>query len=95
LTKRKILSKLAAIFDPFGVAAAIVIKSKIALQELWQLGLKLDDELPSASREKWIRMLSDVKFDRCLTPSEAFGKPCLIVFCYASRLEFGAVTRVL
>jgi hypothetical protein len=31
LTKRKILSKLAAIFDPIGVAAAIVIKSKIAL----------------------------------------------------------------
>jgi hypothetical protein len=45
------------------------------MQELWQLGLKLDDELPSASREKWIRIfkeirkLNDVKFDRCLTPS--------------------------
>jgi hypothetical protein len=100
LTKRKILSKLAAIFDPFGVAAAIVIKSKIALQELWQLGLKWDDEVPSTSREKWIRIfkeirkLNDVKFDRCLTPSEAFGKPCLVVFCDASRLAFGAVAYI-
>ena len=90
LTMRKILSKLAAIFDPIGVAAAIVIKSKIALQELWQLRLKWDDEVPSASREKWIRIfkeireLNDVKFDRCLTPSESFGKPCLIVFRDAS-----------
>jgi hypothetical protein len=100
LTKRKILSELAAIFDPIRVAAAIVIKSKIALQELWQFGLKWDDEVPSASREKWIRIfkeirkLNDVKFDRCLTPSEAFGKPCLIVFCDASRLAFGAVAYI-
>ena len=39
LTKRSILSKIAGIFDPIGVAAAVIIKSKIAMQELWQLGL--------------------------------------------------------
>lgn len=39
LTKRKILSKVAGIFDPIGAAAAILIKAKIAMQELWQLGL--------------------------------------------------------
>ena len=39
LTKRLILSRLAGIFDPIGVAAAVIVKSKIAMQELWQLGM--------------------------------------------------------
>ncbi len=34
LTKRLILSRLAGIFDPIGVAAAVIVKSKIAMQEL-------------------------------------------------------------
>ena len=100
LTKRRILSKLAAIFDPIGVAAVIVIKSKIALQELWQLGLNWDDEVSGALKQNWIRIfeeiakLNDVKFERCLTPAEVVGKPYLIVFCDASRLAFGAVAYI-
>ena len=100
LTKRRILSKLAAIFDPIGVAAVIVIKSKITLQELWQLGLNWDDEVSGASKQNWIRIfeeiakLNDVKFERCLTPAEVVGKPYLIVFCDASRLAFGAVAYI-
>ena len=39
LTKRLILSKLVGIFDPVGAGAAVLIKPKIATQELWQLGL--------------------------------------------------------
>lgn len=100
LTKRQILSKIAAIFDPIGVGAAIVIKAKIALQELWQLGLNWDDEVSTALRKKWICIfeeisrLNDVKFDRCLTPPEVFGKPSLVVLCDASRLAFGAVAYI-
>lgn len=47
LTKRLILSKLAGIFDPVGAGAAVLIKPKIAMQELCQLGLGWDDEVPS------------------------------------------------
>ena len=39
LTRHLILSKLAGIFDPVGGGAAVLIKPKIAMQELWQLGL--------------------------------------------------------
>ena len=39
LTKRQILSKLAGIFDPIGAGAAVLIKPKIAMQELWQVAL--------------------------------------------------------
>ena len=70
LTNRTVLSKLAAIYDPVGFAAAIIIKLKIALQELCHLGLDWDDNVPPAIRQKWISLLeeivklNDVKFDR-------------------------------
>ena len=37
LTKRKILSKVARVFDPIGFAAAFLIRAKIGLQRLWQV----------------------------------------------------------
>ena len=97
LTKRNILSKLATIFDPIGIGAAIIVKAKIALQELWQLGLDWDDNIPHTAKEKWTRIfedlakLNDVKCHRCLMPPNVVGKPSIIVFCDASRLAFGAV----
>ena len=35
MTKRLILSKLAGVFDPMGTGAAVLVKPKIAMQELW------------------------------------------------------------
>ena len=96
LTKRLILSKLAGVFDPIGAGAAVLIKPKIAMQELWQLGLGWDDEVPPELRQKWLKLfqemvdLNKAKFERCLTPPEATGDPSLVVFCDASRLAFGA-----
>ena len=46
LTNRLILSKLAGVFDPMGARAAVLVKPKIAMQELWQIGLGWDDEVP-------------------------------------------------
>ena len=100
LTKQNILSKLAAIFDPIGIGAAIIVKAKIALQELWQLGLDWDDDISHTAKEKWTRIFEDlaklnfVKFDCCLTPPNVVGKPSIIVFCNASRLAFGAVAYI-
>ena len=96
LTKRQILSKLAGIFDPIGAGAAVLIKPKIAMQELWQLGLSWDDEVPPEVKRKWMVLfeemiaLNNVKFERCITPPNATGDPALVVFCDASRLAFGA-----
>ena len=52
VTKRKLQSQVAGSYDPIGVTAAFVIRCKIALQELWQLGLDWDDELPSNIADK-------------------------------------------
>ena len=96
LTKRQILSKLAGIFYPIGAGAAVLIRPKIALQQLWQIGLSWDEEVPANERIKWMTLseemtaLNDVKFDRCLTPPGANGDPSLVVFCDASRLVFRA-----
>ena len=50
---RLILSKLAGVFDP----AAVLVKPKIAMQELWQIGLGWDDEVPPEIKRKWISCL--------------------------------------
>ena len=47
VTKRKLQSQVAGSYDPIGVTAAFVIRCKIVLQEIWQIGLDWDDELPS------------------------------------------------
>ena len=68
------LSKLSGIFDPIGGGVAVLIKSKIAMQELWQRGLGWDDDVPPDIRMKWTALFSEmsalnqVQFERCLTP---------------------------
>ena len=81
LTKRMILSQIARIYDPVGFTAAFLIKAKIGLQQLWQKGLDWDQELPEEIYRDWVqlfeqtRYLSEVKFERCLTPSGAVRFP--------------------
>jgi len=52
LTKRPILSKLAGIVDPIRAGAAVLIKGKITMQELWQLGLSWDEDVPPEAKKK-------------------------------------------
>ena len=62
ITKRVILSHIA----------------RIGMQQLWQLGLDWDEELPPAVQEKWISLfqeikeLDDVSFERSLLASTVF-----------------------
>ncbi|XP_071481170.1 uncharacterized protein [Diadema antillarum] len=96
MTKRSILSQVARIFDPIGFATPIVIRAKIGLQRLWEEGLNWDDELPEESQTEWRKLfremekLTNVRFQRCLTPTNARGKPTLCIFCDASMEAFGA-----
>ena len=60
LTKRKILSRIAGIFDPIGSGAPILIKAKIAMQELWQYGLDWDDKAPDEVRKKWLELFKEL-----------------------------------
>ncbi|XP_068723496.1 uncharacterized protein [Montipora capricornis] len=100
LTKRTVLSQIARIFDPVGFAAAFLVRAKVGMQRLWQQGLEWDQELPSASREEWIRFfqemgdLNHVTFERSLTPADAIALPILCIFSDASNEAFGTCAYV-
>ena len=100
LTKRMILSQIARIYDPVGFTAAFLIKAKIGLQQLWQKGPDWDQELPEEVYQDWVQLfeqmqyLSEVKFERCLTPTSVIGSPTFCVFSDALDEAFGACTYV-
>ncbi|KAJ8036637.1 hypothetical protein HOLleu_20672 [Holothuria leucospilota] len=99
LTKRKILSQVAQIFDPVGFASAFVIRAKIGLQHLWQKGLDWDSELSERDEEKWRHLfkemenLNALKFERCLTPVNG-RDPILCIFSDASEFAFGTCAYI-
>ena len=93
LTKRKILSQIASIFDPIGAGAPMLIKTKIAMQELWQHGLDWDDEVPDSIKRRWMELFNELvalnvsNFDRCLKQVNAIEDPWLVVMLQDLRLE--------
>ena len=94
------LSRIAKIYDPIGFAAAIIIRAKITMQQLWEMGYDWDQVLPPEICQKWIELfkeleeLNGVTFPRCLTPVGAVGFAMLCVFSDASRQAFGACAYV-
>lgn len=36
-TKRTVLSKISQIYDPLGLASAVTIRARVALQEIWKV----------------------------------------------------------
>ncbi|XP_028416265.1 uncharacterized protein LOC114540191 [Dendronephthya gigantea] len=100
LTKRKILSQIARVFDPFGFAAAFIIKAKIGMQDLWERGIEWDEELTKADHDKWMALfeemkeLNNVTVVRCLTPICVIGKPTLCIFSDASEKAFGTCAYI-
>ena len=100
LTKRSVLSRVAATFDRVGFASAFVIRAKICLQDFWKRGLDWDDELPHDMQEFWTSLfneallLSQLEFERCLTPASAIEHPILCTFADASTEAFGTFSYV-
>lgn len=100
LTKSTILSRIARIHDPIGMAAAFLIRAKIGLQRLWLEGLDWDDELSPTRQSSWTNLfeemneLNHVMFERSLTPDDVIGAPSLIIFADTSRQAFGTCAYV-
>ena len=70
------------------------------MQELWQIGLHWDDNLPCHVQEKWIQFFKEMKeldkigFKRCLVPPETPEAPVLCVFSDASQEAFGGCAYI-
>ena len=76
LTKRIILSKVAGVFDPLGLASPFTIRAKILLQDMWTKGLNWDEpidrELLIRARD-WLSKLEnlqEINVPRCLQESK-------------------------
>ena len=101
-TKRAILSSITRLYDPLGLASAVTIKARIAMQEVWKAKeYDWDDPLPAETRVLWekifqeIKSLQEIEVPRCLKPDDAYGEPELHVFADASELAYGAVAYFL
>ncbi|XP_011858260.1 PREDICTED: uncharacterized protein LOC105555830 [Vollenhovia emeryi] len=60
LTKRRVLSEVAQIFDPLGFVSPIVIRAKMLLQELWLHKINWDEPLPSQVVSRWLNIRKDL-----------------------------------
>ncbi|KAL0809310.1 hypothetical protein ABMA28_011521 [Loxostege sticticalis] len=54
VTKRKILSEIARLFDPLGWLSPCIILVKIIIQKLWLKGLDWDEEVPADINKQWV-----------------------------------------
>ena len=70
-TKRRVLSKMASIYDPRGQISPFTIRARIMFQDVCVSGVSWDEPLPSAHVEKWQRWFSElpelgnINIDRC------------------------------
>lgn len=53
VTKRKVLSAIAKIYDPLSLLAPIIVTAKMFLQQLWLAGIDWDDDVPESVRTQW------------------------------------------
>ena len=97
VTRRWLLSTVAAIFDPLGLAAPIIVQAKIKMKDAAVEGFDWDDVLPQDHQSWWalwfqrLDALNQVKVPRCLFPNEqALVGSELHTFVDASEEAFAA-----
>lgn len=96
LTKRRVISATAQIFDPSGLILPVIVVGKILQQDIWRSGVDWDGPLPTQLVEKWhqyqraISQLHQISIPRWLRtgPDDTVT---LHVFTDASELAMGAV----
>ena len=103
LTKRMILSQINSIYDPLGLAGPFTVRAKIMMRKLWMSEAeRLDwvDPVSDECRAEWNTFFSDlfimnnIKFGRCLKPTNAVGNPMLVIFSDGSNSAYGACAYV-
>lgn len=101
VTKRRVLSEVAAIFDPLGLISPIVVVGKLILQELWKNKAHWDESLPMALHTKWLQFreeaqqLQIIKIPRHVFNSKGTATHFqLHGFADSSEKAYGAVVYV-
>ncbi|XP_055604089.1 uncharacterized protein LOC129752328 [Uranotaenia lowii] len=96
LTKRKVLSVIATLFDPLGLLGAAITTAKIFMQQLWTLRnnddqrLDWDQPLPPTVGEDWLKYyeqlgsLNEIRIERCNVIPGAIHKE---IHCFSDASE--------
>nr|CAI5830957.1 unnamed protein product [Callosobruchus analis] len=92
VTKRGLLSAISRIFDPLGLISPVILRFKILLQQLWELKLSWDDNLPDAIANEWKQIsadlptLNDVKINRHVIIS---NPKYIELHCFSDASQYG------
>ena len=103
LTRRKVLSAVASIYDPFGLVLPSTLPAKLLMRTLVTKKLNydnkihwddtLDEQTINSLKEFFLSLydLEDLSFARCIKPKDAVGNPMLILSSDGSQWAFGCV----
>ncbi|XP_025407042.1 uncharacterized protein LOC112680991 [Sipha flava] len=95
VTKREMLSDIAAIFDPLGLVGPLIVRAKILLQSLWREKIDWDEPVPVNIQEQWFEYRTQLSAINRLSISRKITnnlKSCVIEvngFSDASTLAYG------
>ena len=99
MTKRKLLSQVATLYDPLGLIQPIILVGKLIFQKVTRLSIGWDDLLPPSELNAWKRWfqglenIHKLRFPRCLIGTLYVGAHKeLHTFCDASEAGYGTVT---
>ncbi|XP_013178804.1 PREDICTED: uncharacterized protein LOC106125929, partial [Papilio xuthus] len=97
VTKRRVISDIAKLFDPLGWIAPAIITAKVFIQRLWLSGIDWDQELPSSLLKDWLnyreelKQLTQFRLPRWIHASSDDSLVELHGFADASNIAYAAV----
>ena len=100
ITKRKVLSDIAKIFDPLGWLSPVSLELKHLMQQVWQCRVDWDQKLPTELTTAYLdwrrklEALKDIQLQRFCLSKEQSDEVALHVFCDASEKGFAACIYV-
>ena len=87
VTKRLVLSFIARMFDPLGFLTPFIMTAKCLFQELWQIGLDWDEEVPAELQKSFMHWLAGLKLLRTWEIPRCY---CPVPWCDFTSLELHA-----
>ena len=102
VTRRKMLSIAASIFDPLGLLNPVILLGKLLLQDATRMKLNWDDEVPEVIKNEWVQWLKSlqrvkqIEIPRCIKPA-MFDQESVIElhhFCDGSERAYGACSFI-
>jgi hypothetical protein len=99
-TKRSVLQSSAHFFDPLGFLTPFSIRIKCLFQEIWERGLKWDEELPPDLTKTWEQWCSELpqlhkvsipRWYKTHMPQQGGQEVKVHVFCDSSERTYSAV----